>query len=174
MNAPILTAAADRLSPTEIVNVALRDNALIKAARAKWEMMKARVPQARAWEDLRAGVDSVATRSVSIPPNSFMDQTAMLEQEVPVSGKNLSRARAATARDVVDKIYAGYPFEILAQIIRVHGDHFCDSGQGELFACVFVDILARFPNRDWLSSIPRSGVFDFSSRRHLYHPPATT
>jgi outer membrane protein TolC len=97
MNAPILTAAADRLSPTEIVNVALRDNASIKAAAAKWEMMRARVPQARAWEDLRAGVDWRAERSVNVPPNSFMDQTAMLEQEVPISGKNRSRSRAATA-----------------------------------------------------------------------------
>jgi outer membrane protein TolC len=60
-------------------------------------MMKARVPQARAWEDLRAGVDWRAERSVNVPPNSFMDQTAMLEQEVPISGKNRSRSRAATA-----------------------------------------------------------------------------
>jgi outer membrane protein TolC len=60
-------------------------------------MMKARVPQARAWEDLRAGGDFRVERSVKVPPNSFMDQTAMLEQEVPISGKNLSRGRAATA-----------------------------------------------------------------------------
>jgi outer membrane protein TolC len=59
--------------------------------------MKARVPQAKAWEDLRAGGDFRAERSVNVPPNSFMDQTAMLEQELPISGKNLSRARAATA-----------------------------------------------------------------------------
>jgi outer membrane protein TolC len=59
--------------------------------------MKARVPQARAWEDPRAGGDFRVERSVNIPPNSFMDQTAMLEQELPVSGKNLSRGRAATA-----------------------------------------------------------------------------
>jgi outer membrane protein TolC len=97
MNVPIPAAAAERLSLTEIVNVALRDNASIKAARAKWDMMKARVPQAGAWDDLRAGVDWRAERSVAVPPNSFMDQTAMLEQEVPVSGKNRSRSRAATA-----------------------------------------------------------------------------
>ena len=59
--------------------------------------MKARVPQARAWEDLRAGGDFRAERSVNVPANSFMDQTAMLEQELPVSGKNLSRGRAALA-----------------------------------------------------------------------------
>jgi outer membrane protein, heavy metal efflux system len=106
---PTWAVAGDILSRDEIVRQALRDNASIKAARAKWEMMKARVPQAAAWEDLRAGFDSEATRAVSIPANSFMDQTAMLEQEVPISGKNRSRARAATAE-------AGAAFEDLRRM----------------------------------------------------------
>ena len=91
----------------------------------------------------------------------FTDAQMWISQEI-------TRVLEPSVRDVVDKIYAGYLFEILAQVIRVHVDRFCDSGQGELFARVFVDILARFPNRDWLSSISRSGVFEFSSRRHLY------
>src|SRR5262245_21781768 len=86
-----------RFSQRELISTVLRDNPVLKASRAKWEVMRARVPQARAWEDLRAGGDFRVERSVSIPPNSFMDQTAMLEQEVPISGKNLSRGRAATA-----------------------------------------------------------------------------
>ena len=86
-----------RFSQGELISIVLRDNPTLKASRAKWEMMKARVPQARAWEDLRAGGDFRVERSVNVPPNAFMDQTAMLEQEVPVSGKNLSRGRAATA-----------------------------------------------------------------------------
>ena len=86
-----------RFSQRELISVVLRGNQTLKAAAAKWEIMKARVPQARAWEDLRAAVDWRAERSVNVPPNSFMDQTAMLEQEVPVSGKNRSRSRAATA-----------------------------------------------------------------------------
>ena len=106
---PFCVRAGDRSSPDEIVRRALRDNASIKAARAKWEMMKARVPQAAAWEDLRAGVDSFVERSVSIPANSFMNQTATLEQEVPISGKNRSRARAATAE-------AGAAFEDLRRM----------------------------------------------------------
>jgi outer membrane protein, heavy metal efflux system len=85
------------MSQRELISVVLQENPALKAARAKWEAMKARVPQARAWEDLRAGGDFRAERSVNIPPNSFMDQTAMVEQEVPISGKNLSRGRAATA-----------------------------------------------------------------------------
>src|SRR5215475_5836000 len=86
-----------RFSQGELISIVLRDNPMVKASRAKWEMMKARVPQARAWEDLRAGGDFRVERSVNVPPNAFMDQTAMLEQEVPISGKNLSRGRAATA-----------------------------------------------------------------------------
>ena len=103
---PFCALADDISSHDEIVRRALRDNASIKAARAKWEMMKARVPQAAAWEDLHAGVDSFVERSVSIPANSFMNQTVLLEQEVPISGKNRSRARAATAE-------AGAAFEDL-------------------------------------------------------------
>jgi outer membrane protein TolC len=80
-----------------LISIVLRDNPLVKASRAKWEMMKARVPQARAWEDLRAGGDFRVERSVTVPANAFMDQTAMLEQEVPISGKNVSRGRAAVA-----------------------------------------------------------------------------
>jgi outer membrane protein, heavy metal efflux system len=115
-------AAADQnLSREAVVNTALQDNPTVKAARAKWEMMKARVPQAIAWEDLRVGVDSVAGRFVSIPANAFMDQTVMVEQELPVSGKNRSRARAATAEagtafeefrraelDVISRVRASY------------------------------------------------------------------
>jgi outer membrane protein TolC len=82
---------------TQVIRAVLRDNQTLRASLAKWEAMKARVPQARAWEDLRSGVDWRAERSVDVPPNSFMDQTAMLEQEVPISGKNRSRSRAALA-----------------------------------------------------------------------------
>ena len=85
------------LSQREMISAVLRENQTLKAVRAKWEAMRVRVPQAKAWEDPRAGGDFRTERSVNIPPNSFMDQTAMLEQEVPISGKNLSRARTASA-----------------------------------------------------------------------------
>src|SRR5947209_6065821 len=89
--------SSGRFSQRDLVAIVRETNPTLKAARSKWEAMKARVPQARAWEDLRAAGDLRAERSVNIPPNSFMDQTAMLEQEVPISGKNLSRGRAAIA-----------------------------------------------------------------------------
>jgi outer membrane protein, heavy metal efflux system len=86
-----------RLALDEVTNVVLVNNPAIKAAQEKWQAMKARVPQAAAWEDLRAQARSRVARYISIPPNSFTDQNFMLQQEVPISGKNLSRARAATA-----------------------------------------------------------------------------
>jgi len=86
-----------RLSLDEVTNVVLENNPAIKAAQEKWRAMKARVPQAAAWEDLRAQARSRVARYVSIPPNAFTDQSFMLQQEVPISGKNLSRARVATA-----------------------------------------------------------------------------
>ncbi len=68
--------------------------------------MKARVPQAAAWEDLRLQGESVLGRFVNIPANSFTDQSVTFEQELPFTGKNRSRARAATAE-------AGAAFEDL-------------------------------------------------------------
>jgi outer membrane protein, heavy metal efflux system len=113
--------ANQNFSRETAVNTALKENPMIKAARAKWEMTKARVPQASAWEDLRLGFDATAGRFVDVPRNAFMDQTVMLEQELPVSGKNRSRARAATAEagavfeefrraelDVVSRVRASY------------------------------------------------------------------
>jgi outer membrane protein, heavy metal efflux system len=85
------------LSLDDVTSVVLANNPAIKAAQEKWQAMKARVPQAAAWEDLRAQARSRVARYVSIPPNAFTDQSFMLQQEVPISGKNLSRARAATA-----------------------------------------------------------------------------
>src|SRR5207245_4848365 len=91
------TVRRGHLSLDEVTNVVLANNPAIKAAQEKWQAMKARVPQAAAWEDLRAQARSRVARYVSIPPNAFTDQSFMLQQEVPISGKNLSRARAATA-----------------------------------------------------------------------------
>ncbi len=85
------------LSLREVTGVVAARNPSIKAAEAKWQAMKARVPQAAAWEDLRLRGESVAARFVNINPNGFTDQTLALEQELPLSGKNRSRARAATA-----------------------------------------------------------------------------
>src|SRR6516165_851412 len=89
--------AEETLSQEAVVGVVLRENPAIKTTRAKWEMIRARAPQASAWEDLRVSFDSVARRFVSVPQNAFMDQTVMVEQELPLSGKNRIRARAATA-----------------------------------------------------------------------------
>jgi cobalt-zinc-cadmium efflux system outer membrane protein len=98
-----------RFSLDEVTSVVLANNPAIKAARQKWRAMKARVPQAAAWEDLRAQASSRVARYVSLPPNAMPDQSFMLQQEVPISGKNLSRARAAMAE-------AGATFEDLRRI----------------------------------------------------------
>jgi outer membrane protein, heavy metal efflux system len=87
----------ERLSLREVIRVVAERNPSVKAAEAKWQAMKARVPQAAAWEDLRLRGESVVARFVNISPNGFMDQSVALEQDLPLTGKNRSRARAATA-----------------------------------------------------------------------------
>jgi outer membrane protein, heavy metal efflux system len=93
-NSQILRAA-DTLSQGSVVNTVLRENPTIKAARAKWEGMKKRVPQARAWEDPMAGVD--VERAGTTRFDTFSDAEWMIAQQIPISGKNLSRGRAVSA-----------------------------------------------------------------------------
>jgi outer membrane protein TolC len=55
------------------------------------------VPQAAAWEDLSVSFQGRAGRFVDVPANAFTDNQLTIEQKVPLNGKNISRARGATA-----------------------------------------------------------------------------
>ena len=72
-------------------------NPSIKAARAKWDAMKLRVPQARAWDDLKISANTRLARFVDVGHNSFTDQMLSVEQMLPIAGKNQSRGRIAAA-----------------------------------------------------------------------------
>ncbi len=84
-----------RLTLAGVRAEALRSNPSIKAARAKWRMMKERVPQAAAWPDPLVGMD--VERFGSSQFGEWTDVEWMAMQEIPISGKNRSRARIADA-----------------------------------------------------------------------------
>ena len=90
-------AASSRLSLGEVTSAVLENNPAIKEAEKRWRAAEERVPQAAAWDDPRIGGDSEFHRFINIPPNAFMDQSVTVEQLVPITGKNLARARAAAA-----------------------------------------------------------------------------
>jgi cobalt-zinc-cadmium efflux system outer membrane protein len=92
-----LPAAIPPLSLDAVTHLALAGNASLRAARANWQAMKARVPQAAAWEDLSVSLQARVGRFVDVPANAFTDNTLTLEQKVPLNGKNISRAREASA-----------------------------------------------------------------------------
>jgi outer membrane protein TolC len=80
---------------------ALANNPGIQSALRKWNAARARIPQAKSWDDPRMSYDNVAGRFVAVPANAFTDQSLTLEQILPVSGKNLSRSRIAAAEALV-------------------------------------------------------------------------
>lgn len=92
---PFCTIRAEGLSQREVMGVVLRENPRLHAARAKWEAMKKRVPQAKAWEDPMVGVD--VERMGTTRFDTFTDNEWMASQSVPVTGKNLVRGRIASA-----------------------------------------------------------------------------
>jgi outer membrane protein TolC len=92
--------AARSLSLSEVTSAVLANNPAIKEALKKWNAARARIPQAAAWDDPRLGGDTLVHRFVNVPPNAFMDQSVSIEQVVPITGKNLTRARAAMAEAI--------------------------------------------------------------------------
>ena len=86
-----------RISLGEVTSIVLTKNPVIQQALRKWSAAKERVSQEAAWDDLKVGGSSRAARFVEIAPNSFTDQILSVEQIIPLTGKNLVRARAAAA-----------------------------------------------------------------------------
>ncbi len=93
--------AADALTLDGATVEAVANNPRIHSAQRKWKAARARVPQAKAWEDPQLSYDNVAGRFVRVPANAFTDQSVTIEQLLPVSGKNMSRARIAAAEALV-------------------------------------------------------------------------
>jgi outer membrane protein, heavy metal efflux system len=114
-----LSAMAPLLQ-SEVISVVLRENPSIRAARANWEAMKKRVPQARAWEDTMAGVD--LERRGTTRFDTFSDAEWMIAQEIPISGKNLSRGRTATAE--AEQSFEELRRAVLDVISRARGAYF--------------------------------------------------
>jgi outer membrane protein TolC len=87
----------DSLSLSEVTAAALANNPAIQQALKKWSAAKARVTQEAAWDDLKVSGSSRAARFVDVAPNAFTDQMLSVEQVIPITGKNLARARIAGA-----------------------------------------------------------------------------
>jgi outer membrane protein TolC len=95
---PAATAGeTNTLSLDSVVGEVLSNNPSLQAARADWEASRERIPQARAWEDPKLGFDTLADRFVHEPPNAMTDTRVMLEQPLPLSGKNRLQGKAASA-----------------------------------------------------------------------------
>src|SRR5256886_7626245 len=86
-----------RISLGEVTSIVLANNPAIQQALRKWGAAKARATQEGAWDDLRVSGSSRVARFVDIAPNAFTDQMVSVEQIIPLTGKNLLRARVAAA-----------------------------------------------------------------------------
>lgn len=81
-----------------VLRVVMQNNPALKAARAQWQSVRERVPQAAAWEDPKIDIAQTVKRFPQVAPESFTDSGVTLEQSIPISGRNRSRARGAQAQ----------------------------------------------------------------------------
>jgi cobalt-zinc-cadmium efflux system outer membrane protein len=93
-------AGQSSLSLEEVTQKALAKNPAVSTSQARWRMATERIPQAAAWEDPKLNFRSLLGRFVQIPANGFTDQMVGLEQNIPISGRNRSRERAAVAEAI--------------------------------------------------------------------------
>jgi outer membrane protein, heavy metal efflux system len=93
--------ARSSLSLRRVTSRVLAENPTIQQALRKWEAAKLRVTEEGAWDDLRVSGTSRVHRYIDIPPNAFADQMVSVAQEIPLTGKNLVRARIAAADAVL-------------------------------------------------------------------------
>ena len=78
-----------------VIEQVLANNPSLRSARANWRALKQRIPQARAWEDARVGVD--VERMNRRNPYDYSDSEWMISQEFPLTGKNKLRGKVATS-----------------------------------------------------------------------------
>jgi outer membrane protein, heavy metal efflux system len=114
--------AGTRLSLGEVTSIVLANNPAIQQALRKWNAAKARVTQQAAWDDLKISGNSRVVRFVDVAPNSFTDEIASIEQVVPLTGKNLVRARIAAADAVV--VFEQARREQLDVLVKVRASYF--------------------------------------------------
>jgi outer membrane protein, heavy metal efflux system len=93
-------AGQSSLSLEEVTQKALAKNPAVSTSQTRWRMATERIPQAAAWEDPKLNFRSLLGRFVQIPANGFTDQMVGLEQNIPISGRNRSRERAAVAEAI--------------------------------------------------------------------------
>jgi cobalt-zinc-cadmium efflux system outer membrane protein len=114
--------APSGFSLNEVTRTVLDRNPAIQQALRKWNAAKARVTQEAAWDDVRMSGSSRAARFVDVAPNAFTDQMVSVEQAIPITGKNLLRARVAAADAVA--IFEQARREQLDVLAKARGSYF--------------------------------------------------
>lgn len=92
---PGIAEQTNELSLDGVIAEVLANNLSLKAANANWRAMQARARREGAWADPRVGVD--VERMGSTDFGDYNATEWMVGQEIPLSGKNRRRAKAATA-----------------------------------------------------------------------------
>jgi cobalt-zinc-cadmium efflux system outer membrane protein len=114
--------APSGFSLNEVTRTVLDRNPAIQQALRQWNAAKARVTQEAAWDDVRMSGSSRAARFVDVAPNAFTDQMVSVEQAIPITGKNLLRARVAAADAVA--IFEQARREQLDVLAKARGSYF--------------------------------------------------
>lgn len=120
---------ADGVSPPlhlgELIQEALQKNPELYAFQERWKAAKARVWQARSWDDTMVGVDFEGIPRGRADADTAMDQEWMISQKIPFPGKRFLRGRvAAKEAKMAGEDYRAKEREIVSEVKKVYFEYF--------------------------------------------------
>ncbi len=127
--------AQEVLSLAVLIKEAQSNNPEIQAARKRWEASKARVPQAKAWEDPKVGIslEKIPKGTLKLDRTMAEDRALSISQAFPLSGRLSLKGKIAVVESQISASeYKGIELEVINEVKKAYYSLFLNHKEAEL------------------------------------------
>src|SRR3989339_425482 len=128
-------AEQDFLSLEGLIKEAQNNNPEILAAKKRWESSKARVPQAKAWEDPKVGItlEKIPKGTLAVGKTMAEDRMLSVSQAFPLSGRLSLKGKIAVVESQITAAeYKDMELEVLNEVKKAYYNLFLNYKEREL------------------------------------------
>ena len=128
-------AEQDFLSLEGLIKEAQNNNPEILAAKKRWESSKARVPQAKAWEDPKVGItlEKIPKGTLALGKTMAEDRMLSVSQAFPLSGRLSLKGKIAVVESQITAAeYKDMELEVLNEVKKAYYNLFLNYKEREL------------------------------------------
>ncbi len=127
--------AQEVLSLADLIKEAQDKNPEILAARKRWEAAKARVPQAKAWEDPKVGItlEKIPKGTLALGKTMAEDRMLSVSQAFPLSGRLSLKGKIAVVESQISASeYKDAELEVINEVRKAYYSLFLNHKETEL------------------------------------------